>query len=802
MLFNILRLAARRLIRRPGINAIMILALGAGTGLCAGAFTVAWGIFLRGLPFENSARIVRVQMAVGGESLPVSAADYLAWRDDRSAFAALAGWYGSALSLSAPNQATLHLNGAYVSSETFRAVGVQPHLGRDFTTGDELPGAAQVAIIGDDLWRTRFGSDTRVLGQLVKVDARPVTIIGVMPPGFGFPLRHEIWLPLQLDPIATAKGTGNQLQVFGRLKEGVAAPQAQRHLEAITRRTRPASSGQGRRTPPRVTVASYVLSYTEDIQSPIYLLLAGTALMLLIVCASVALLAFADSLSREPERAVRLMLGESRRGMAAQIAAESMLVAVLGSLASLPLIYATTRLYMALQGGGVLSFWMSLSLDTATLLAAIGLISLATLAGHFLPALRGAREDPDHRLRERAGTAGTSRSSIRTRLLIVLQFATATVLLVAMGLLAKSFENKLRLEVGGQPRSVFIAQLMLPFSKYSTAPAQLAFLEDLETRLARIAGPGNVAFASAVAAGYAPAADMEVRGNTLATAAEPIPTTVLITSRDYFSVLRESPAFGRGFTLADRVGSEPVAAVNSSLAATYLGGHAALGRQIRLRTNGQWGRWRTIVGVVPDFLAAGSGERSSAYVFVPLAQAPSTWMSLLLRTKSDALAVGNAVEQVVRSRDPDATVFSMSSLAHCEDSVVQPSRALAEVFSTFALCALAVALLGLYGVMTLTVAERRREIAVRIALGASSPNIAGLILRPALARAGIGVAIGIVIAIALRRILSSFLFRVAPIDPVVLGAVVIGESLMVLLACLLPATRAIATQPSESLKTL
>jgi putative ABC transport system permease protein len=791
------RRASVRLGRHGLSTAAIVVVLSVGAGICAGAFSVAWGVFLRGLPFDHADRIVRVETEVGGEKLAVAANDYLLWRTNQSAFLDLAAWQGTSVNFRAANEGTEHLNGAYVSYETFRALGVHPALGRAFAAEDEQPGAPPVVIVGDPVWRDSLGGDRRALGTVVRVDGEPATLVGVMPPGFGFPLRQEIWLPLKLDPAILASGHGPRLQVFGRLRDETTARQAGENLEVVEAAK---TSDRDRRgvAAPRVLAEPYVLSYTEDLQPAIYLLLGGSLLLLLTVGANVATLTFAGSLSRAFEHAVCQALGETRRQLISRLMAESILVGLASAALSFPVAFAIVHLYAALPGDALRSFWMTLDLRGVPAAFAILVTTIAAMAGHFLPAVRAFGRDPASALRQDGSPSFPGRSRRTVRGILVIEFAACTVLLVSMALLVVSFRNRSRVAIGERPEQVLTAQLMLPLPRYAAAESRLSFLGAVAESLT---GQGEVAFSTALAGNFTPSVDeVEVLGQTVSPAAGAATANLLIVSPHYFAAIGEPLLLGRDFGVRDRGDGEPAVIVARSFAEKYLQGRAALGRKIRLRVGQSWGSWRSVVGVVPDYLAAGDGLRPKMNLFLPLSQSPATWVSLLLRTRGDPLRAADRLRSEVRRLDQDVPVFALKSLAQRGEDLTRASRSLAAIFSAFGLVAFGLSLLGAYGLTTLNAFARSHEMAVRMALGATRSSVAGSMLLPAMLEVVLGLAAGLVLVAMLRQLLASLLFNVAPLDVRILAGVSGAALIIAAAACLLPAVRSTLARPFDLLR--
>ncbi len=775
----------RLLQRRPLETALVVTALALGIGLSTAVFSILWGTILRGLPYKGADRLVRIEMVSQEEKGTPTDADFMAWRRSQRSFEVLAAFLGRSLNLSGAGDSATRVNGASVSANIFRLIQIQPLLGRDFQDADELPNAPPVAIISEGLWKKQFNRDPEVIGKLIKINGWSVQVIGVMAGDFGFPLRQEIWIPLRLDP---QPGKPLRLQVVGRLMEGVVKSKATADLQL--------SAPRLNKTAQAVRVTPYVSAYTEDLQPALYLLLCASLGLLLVVCANVAGLLTAQTIARLPELAIRSAVGAARSRLLAQLLTEAAVLAAAGFLLSLPLTEAAIRMYVASQDSAGRSFWVDIRLDPMAIGYSLAIAAGVSALSAVFPAVRVTGRHLNEVLKRGAGKGAVASPRAGSWLRLSVQFALSFALLVTTSLLINSLVNMAHLATGRAPAEVLAAQVSVAGRSYTTPESKAHFFEALESRLTDAFGPGQVAFTSARPGSETEEADLEIQGQPSAPGARLPTVPLVVASQQYFHVLGISLFEGRVFDTRDRLESQPVAVVNRSFSRRYFGNRSPLGAQIRLAGP----PWRTIIGVVPDLVMGEPSLHHPEGVYIALPQAPSGWMAVLVRTPGNPTALIKPIKQVISKLDPEIPIFDIATLQEDSEETRRPLQTMGSIFLAFGVAALFLSLLGVYGVTSQSVVSRVRELAIRLALGARKSDLLWLVFRGILLQVGAGVLVGILLSLWASRFFEAFLFGVQAHRGEIFVEVSLLITLAGLLACLLPATRALKVEPAEALR--
>ncbi len=801
-----LRLGVRMLFKDPELTGVAVLALSLGIGLSTVMYSIVYGTLLRGLPFEDGEQLVRLESskpASGIARMPVSFHDFADWRDSLAvgagatglkAFSGLAAWYGKSISVSDGIARPQRYNGAHVSAGAFELLGVEPLLGRSFEDSDDQPDAVPVVLISYQMWQERFAGDPRIVSRTLRADGENALIIGVMPAGFGFPLRQEIWMPLRLDRCLLPRGQGPPLEVFGRLRDGVELEQAGLQLAQMADDIACAhpATNQG----VSALVEPYVATYTDPkLNNYLYLLLTAVLGVLLIACANVTNLLLARVALRTRDVAIRTSLGASRGQVITQLLSETLVLAACGGLLGLVLAKIGIDLYNRLTADRILPFWVDVRLDPQVFLFVLALTCAASLLSGIFPAIRASGTNTSEILQDLSAGPGSRRLGRFSKALVVAEFALSCGLLVATGLMVKSVVNFATLDHGFATQDVFTAQISLLKADYPDGDHQLRFLAELEKQLAALPETVAVAWTTALPGTRASTDNLELAGRPQAAQAS---TQWAVVSPGYFQVFGAEVQAGRGFTAADQRWTEPVVLVNQSFAAQHFPGESPLGQ--RLRLGRERGSWSTIVGVVPDLAMGGLDHKNPAGVYLPLAQNPRAWISLVLRTQGDPMAVAPAVRRQVASLDRHLPLFWEKSLARELADANWHYGVFGLVFTVFGLAALLLATIGLYGVMSLAASQRVQECGLRMALGARADDVERLILRSGLAQLGLGVLLGLGLAAGLARMLGALLFRVEPWDFTIFATVVITLVSTGLIACWIPAQRSARVDPLTALR--
>ncbi|MHB1192004.1 MAG: ADOP family duplicated permease [Longimicrobiales bacterium] len=787
---------ARRLVRTPAATLTAWAALSIGIGLPTLLFSLVDGTLLTTLPFEGGDRIVRV----GRQGFaPVSAEDYVHWSARQRSFEGLGATAARTVALAIEGTGVEPVRSAAMDEAAWRLLGVQPVLGRAFTDRDALPGAPAVVIVAHRVWRARLGADPRALGRTVRVDGVPAEIVGVMPEGFAFPWDMDVWTPLRLDPSASPDRGGRDETggVFGKLKPGVPLAAAAAELDALdAQRIRTA----GGPVPERVTVAPFTNMFGEPGQSAVIagLLLGVAFLVLLVACANTTNVLLARAAVRSRDVAIRAALGASRARIAASSWIEASLLSLAGAVGGVLIALVGVRLVRDAMPRTGMPFWIDIRVDPAVLtFVAVAALLAALLAG-VVPAVHASRANRNELLKDTSRGA-SSRTLARTMgRLIGVEMTVSFVLLVAAGLFVRSAVNFQAFDFTFAPEEVHTARISLPESTYPGDAERAEFTGRLAAALAGIPGAASAALTSQVPGVGAPEARVAVEGMHDPAAADLPPTGVVAVTPAFFETFRAAMVSGRAFDAGDRAGALPVAAVNTEFEKRHLPG-GAVGRRIALASPAGAERWLTVVGVAPDLLAGGLDRELEEAVYVPLAQAPAATFFLAVRSRNPSVEMARPVREVLAHLDPDVALFAPRRLDVAIDEANAQYAWLSALFLTSGALALFLAAVGLYGVMAFWVAQRTREIGVRMALGGERGEIVGLVLRQGMRQTLVGLAVGVVLAIPLGSLLGASLFGVSGYDPLVLASVLGVLVAAACLGCWLPAVRATRVDPLRAL---
>jgi putative ABC transport system permease protein len=817
-----LRYTIRALGRSPGFTVVAVLTLALGIGANTAIFSVVNGVLLQPLPFEDVDRLVvlwETDRNSGTTREPASVPDFRDFREQSTEFQGLAALIPLEVNFLPDAGEPSRLAALAISHELLRTVGVDPLLGRGFTEQEEWPGGGAVALIGEDLWERQFARDPAVLGRTLRLNGQPHTIIGVVPSQAEFGVLQtlsaaaygrsfadqgdrvqvDVWLPLQPRSMAESRAT-HPAFLLGRLKEGVTLASAQQEMSEIAaalEQSYPENAGRGVFLEPLREVVF------GPVRPALLVLLGAVGLVLLIACTNVANLLLARGTTRTHEIAVRSALGAGRRRLARLFLVESLVLALLGAGLGVLLAYLGLHALTDLAPPNVARLG-EVRIDGWTLGVAL-LVALAVgVVFGMLPILQTRRVDLQSSLKGETGrrsTAGRGRAWVRSALVAV-EVGVAVVLLVGAGLLIKSFWRLLQVDPGFQAEYVLKAEYQLPESRY---PRDFAvwpdwrevhrFNDDLLERVRALPGIESAAIAGVhpLSAGYTNS--FSVVGREAEAADWPEISFRQVTP-GYFSTLRVPLQHGRLLGEGDHTGAPPVLLINEAAARRFFADQEPLGQQISL-----WGAKRTIVGVVESEKFHGIGVTAPPAVYLPLAQAPSPGGSVLIRTRGDPMALATALRAAIRDQDPALAVYGVEPLERTLSRSVGQERFTTLLIALFAALALVLAVIGLHGVLSYTVAQRTREIGIRMALGAEQGRVVRLVVAQGLLPALIGLGVGLVGAVGFSRLLASLLFDVKATDLAVFGGVTGVLIGVALLAAYFPARRAARVDPVAALRT-
>lgn len=795
-----IRYALRGLTKEPGFAAAAVLTLGLGIGANTAVFSVVDGVLLKPLPYPEPGRLVSVaetNLARGRTAVTVSPANYVDWRDQSTAFDGLAA-YGAGTSTLAHGGVARRVKVLESTAELFHVLGTVPSLGRVFRPEEMVRGAGRVVVLGHALHRERFGGDPGILGRPISIDGVPYEVIGVLPPGFRFPLEgSDLYLPFVFPKDVARQRGAHYLNVVGRLRPGVTLPEARRQLSAIGARLAAAYPGTNRDY--GVSTEPLRDRIVGPVRGALLVLLGAVALVTLIACVNVASLFLARAPSREGEIAVRIALGASRARLVRQLLTESLLVALLGGGLAILFGFAGVE---ALRGLGPadLPRLTEVTLDGRVFLFT-GLLAIVTsLLFGLAPALRASRFEVSEALKRRERGAGRGEPRLRA-LLVVGEIAVTLTLLTGAGLLAKSLGVLLRVDPGLVTRNVLTFTVGLPEGRYPDGGSQTSFQARLLARLDSLPG---VRAAGAVnglpLTGFGFSSSFRVEGAPVAPEDEPSGQVRLVSGR-YFEALGIPLRSGRDFASTDRRGSAPVVLASERAVRLFWPDGNVLGRRLRFGASpGAEKLGGEIVGVVGDVHDGGLDSEAPPLFYVAAGQTGTPEMRFVVRTSVPPLTLADAVKREVAALDPGIPVEDVRTLDEVLSRSVSQPRFYALLLGAFATLALALSSVGLYGIVAYGVTRRTREIGIRLAVGAGPGDVVGLVIREGAWLLAAGLAAGLALSLGATRLLTSLLFRVSPTDVSSFLAVAALLASVALAACALPARRATRVDPIAALR--
>jgi predicted permease len=805
-LFKDLSYAARMLRSRPGFTLTAVLTLALGIGGTTAIFSFVNAVLWGALPFRDAEHLYMVWEDATSAGFPrndVAPGNYAAMAAQNQVFERMAAVTQIGFNLSSGGE-PLKVEGRGVTSGFFPLLGVEPQLGRVFQPEEDKPGANHVAVLSHGLWQRRFGRDPGIVGQDILLDGGKYTVIGIMPRNFQFMEGYVgLWVPAALTPEELQNHGAHYLTVIARTKPGVTAPQADADLAAIAARLS-RDFPEGARG-----LRAYTLPLREqlvgDSRRPLLLLSFAIAAVLLIACANIAGLLLARGATRGREIAVRTALGARRARIVRQLLTESLLLSALGVLPGL-LVATWSLSFLGRLVPPSLSLWLHPTLDTGALGGAVVLTLATGLLFGLVPALQTSRVDVNEPLRQGGRTSTDTGSRNLRSVLVVGEIAATLVLLVGAGLLAQTVYRMRYVDLGLRPEKLLTLRTVLPSWKYGELAKRAAFYEEV---LARVAHEPGV-----VAAGYGTSVPLEWKGGTSGFFPEGLsrPEPGLSydanhrqVSVDFLRTMGIPLRAGRFLERTDGSESRAVAIVNETMARQYWPGQDAVGKRFKIGDPDAKVPWITIVGIAGDVRQMGLDAPVKAEMYLPYSQVTDQpWFAprdLVVRsTSADQMSLVASVKREIAAVDPEQAVSNIRTLDEILDEEVVQRRLGATLLAAFAALALLLASLGIYGILAYFVAQHTPEIGVRMALGASRGDILRLVLLRGMTLALVGVGLGGLGALALTRFLSSLLFGVRPADPATFVLAALLLTALALLACYLPARRAVAVDPTVAMR--
>jgi putative ABC transport system permease protein len=800
------RYAIRGLRRAPGFTATAVATLALSVGATSSIFSVVNAALLQQLPYPHPDRIVAVceknvtQAAselcpVGGFSVP----NYVIWREDATSFDAFAAFLERRVAIIAPGAEPVSAQARITSASLFTVLGARPYLGRFFTAAEDQPGGPTGVVLSYAFWQQYFGGDPAAVGKRILVNANDYTIVGVTAPRFGVYDPVDVWLPIRLSAADRARG-GRSLRTLALLKSGVTIEQADREMKTLAARRA--------QDEPRynTNMTAFVLPLREKLvggsERVLWTLLAAVGFLLLIACANVANLLLARGASREREMAVRISLGASPRRLARQLLTESVVLSAVSAVIGLVLAVQGTKALVALVPSD-LSYQMlaNVSVDWR-LLAFTAAVALGSgILFGLVPALHAARGEVHESLKEggRGGTAHSRASGRMRNALVVAEISLALVLLAGAGLMVRSFAALQQVNLGFEPAHALTGRVSLPGRTYRSDTAVVAFFEQAESQIAALPGVQAVGAISYLPlTGQRSVNGFNVEGRPPAEPGKEPGGDMRAVTPGYFRAMGIPLKTGRVFTSADRKGTPDVAVVSETLARTLFPNESAIGRILVY----EWDRMTRaeIVGVVGDVHHDGPAKQAYMEIYRPLSQFLYPSMDVVVRVSGDPPQFVRPVAAAIRRVDPAIPLASAQPLSTLAARAVASTRLSASLFALFGALGLLLAAIGIYGVVSYTVQQRQHEIGVRVALGASTRNVIGMVVRRGAVLALLGIAIGSVLAFAGAGLMQRLLFGIPPHDGVTfvtIAAVLAGVGV---LAAYLPARRAARVDPVTALR--
>ncbi|MEY2479318.1 MAG: putative transport system permease protein [Verrucomicrobiota bacterium] len=802
--------------------AVLVLAL----GICGVTtqFTVVNAFVLRGFSFPHPEQLMNVGLIdpqatpqnnnFGAGQIP-SSQDYEDMRAAQQSFAMMAAYLnGSTINVTYKNNPQRY-TGGYVTEDFFKIVNVSPILGRDFTADDNKPGSEKVAILGHEIWQRDFNGDPKIVGQAIRINGRAATIVGVMPPGFKFPISEQLWVPFfnefPVKPRGDPAGIGPQ--IMGRLKPGVSVDQANAEFVGLAKRMakdNPKTNGQL----VSASVQPLLNTFTgPQLRQTVFAMLGAVLAVLLIACVNVMNMQFGRAALRAKELAIRGALGATRWRLVRQMLTESFLVATMGAVVGVAMAFWAVDLLVRATDAlpFPLPYWVVFQIDAPVLAFTVAIVLLATIFSGLVPALLSARGNAAEMMKE-GGRGNSSRLvNVITRVLVIAQIALTAALLIAAALQVKSIQNQIKLDYGYDENGVYCARMGLFEGDYPTSEARQQFFVKALRSLR-----SNPAFEKASMTGrfrmtFGGFGQYEVDGKSYVTDRDRPQGNFEFISDGYFATVGLKILDGRDFTIEDNDAKQPVAIVNTSFAKKYFGHESPLGRRVRLFNPAQPQPWRAIVGVVPDTLMQGpfNQETDQSGFYVPILGVPPSpqFVTVVVRPhpgqRAETLAapLGKAVAEL----DSNLPTYFGGTPARLHDEILGVNRITATLFTIFGVAAFVLSAVGLYGVMSFSVTQRTQEFGIRMALGADAARIFRMVMKQGAWQLMIGLVLGtgaaaLLLGVLAAAALQNILFKVNALDPFIYFAVAALLTAVAAASCFVPARRATRVNPMIALR--
>ena len=800
-----IKFGIRVLARNPGLTSIVIITLGLGIGANTAIFSVVNHVLMGKLPFRDADRLVMVWGTRGtgpDNILPILPADFADIKSQNHVFEGMAGSSDAPYTLTGAGDPESVI-GYRFDSEFFSVLGAAPILGRTFTPDETKPGSSDVVVISYSLWSRRFGSDPDIIGKSITLSGSPYTVIGVMPQGFNHPAGIvELWTPLALRASTLTDRRATIIRAVARLAPGISIKQAQVEMNAFAKRLEEqypqSNTGLG------FKVVSLRDGYVGDVRPALLILLAAVGLVLLIACANVAGLLLSKASGRRQEIAIRTALGANRLRLIKQVLVESVILSVAGGAVGILLAVLSRKPLVALFPKDIANLNIpqvhEIPIDVMVLCFGLGASLLSGLAFGLAPALKTSKLNINEALKE-TGRASWSPRELRLRNgLVVFEISLALVLLIGASLLIQSFVRLNRSPFGFEPSSVLSTEVFLPQYKYRDGKSRLAFLRESLRRMKEISGVQSAGATNFLPlSGFWGTTTFVVEGQAWPEPGQEPTADSRVATPDYFQSMGIRVVRGQAFDEEDREGGRQVAIINETLARQHLADRDPIGARLNLGDQTHPDYWE-VVGVVSDVKSFGLEKETHLDLYRPFYQVPYPLIAFTVRTGSDPESYVSAVRDAIRSVDSDQAVFKVITMQQLAAQSLALRRVSMILMACFAVLAVVLAAIGIYGVISYSVSLRTHEIGIRMALGASRRQVLGAVLRQGMLLAIAGTAIGVGAAIAGARFVSSLVYGISPSDPLTyltIAILVLGVSL---LAAFVPARRATKLDPISALR--
>ena len=803
ILLQDIRFALRSLRRSPGFTTVVVAVLALGIGVNTMIFCMVYGIMFRPWPLPQFERVMAVREVnktreIKGDG--VSWLNYQELRDQAKSFEQVGGFYDIRAQVTIGEEPE-QLQAANITSGLLPALGIQPQLGRNFTRDEETYGKNFIPVlISDRLWKRRFEGRKDVLGGKLKLNGRERTIVGVLPPNFNWPESEDLWIPMSIKPEEAQAREDHLLSFTARLKPGVTQKQAQAEVATIYARIVKDNPKSMKGWTSRVN--PFADDWRSGIKVMMIIMSTAVLFVLLIACANVANLMLARAAARKRELSVRLALGASRGRVVRQLLTESLLLAGTGAVVGTLLAHVGNRLWIGMIPLEI-PFWMKFTIDLPVLSYTVGVTTLAAVAFGLLPALQASDTRLSEAIREGSSQAGASRSRGRLRSgLVVAEVALSLTLLVASGLMIRSLFSRMDSERLVRSEGVLTAQFFLPIATWENDSTRREWTQKVLPLVRAMPGVNSAALVNVLPLSQNDWGTRIVgETGTRIDPERPLRVNFTEASPGFFSSLGIPLRSGRDFTDSDAPGGQSVVIVNQSLAKTLWPGEEPLGKRLKTVNDDRKLGWRTVIGVVADIPQnLEDDERTNHSMFVPHLQEPDQSMIWVLHTNGDPLALSKPLRQVMLQHAPDVPLTEVRTMHDAVQFAVWTQKLFGSLMGVFAVLALIIAGVGLYGVMAYSVAQRTQEIGIRMALGAQAGDVVNMVVGQALRLTLLGIGIGFAAAFALTRGMASVLFGVTATDPPTYIGVVLILALSSVTAAWVPAHRATRVDPMRVLR--